>query len=165
MNREQRILSLAAIVHGAARRYPGDKDDLTQAAWVGAIHAVDTWDEQTSSLHGYAWQCCNWAIGKHLRKTNGVRADRKAAPLTFVSFDQAIPNESCDNAARIAAVDRNLEAVHDKIDAERILEQQTPHDRAVLVLLSEYRPCELARAMNTNHMTISRLVKRVRAAA
>lgn len=159
MNREQRILSLAAIVHGAARRYPGDKDDLTQAAWVGAIHAVDTWDEQTSSLHGYAWQCCNWEIGRHLRDRNHTRSKRQ---LAFVALEH---DDAGDDTRHLAVVDHGIETAPARIDLTRQLDTLTPRDRAIVTLLSEYSQHEIARAVGCGQATIGRVVARAREAA
>ena len=162
MNREQRILSLAAIVHGAARRYPGDKDDLTQAAWVGAIHAVDTWDEQTSSLHGYAWQCCNWAIGKHLRDQapkTGRGFQQKYYTLAFGDKPTLVELE--DTHAR---PDPSIENAPDRLDARELLGRLEPRDRAIVTLLAEYSQHEIARMIGCGQATIGRLVARARAA-
>lgn len=161
MTREQRILSLASIVHGAAKRYHGDRDDNTQAAWIGAIRAVDTWDGR-APLNGYAWVCCNWEIGKHLRKTIHSRSKRQ---LELASLEEIIPNDEADNAKYILTLDHGIETAPARIDLHRLLGRLEPRDRAIVTLLSEYSQHELARAIGCGQASIGRVVQRARLAA
>ena len=162
MTREQQILSLAGIVHGAARRYPGDTDDLHQAAWIGAIRAVDTWDGH-GALTGWAWGIIHNEIARHLRDSapkNGCGGVAKWQPLRPGERATLVPLE--DEHTRH---DNEIENAPARIDARRLLDRLEPRDRAIVILLSEYTQREVATALGCGQATIGRVVARVREAA
>lgn len=160
MTRNQQILSLAGIVDALARRYPGDRDELRQVAWLGAIRAVDTWN-QREPLTVHAWINVKWEIGRYLRTLNHTRA----RPIEFRSLEAMAPTDTVETSLSFSTDDHGIESAPARIDTQRILDRLAPRDRAIVLLLSEYSQHEIARMLGCGQATIGRVVARARAAA
>ena len=76
-NRDDRILGRAALVRSVAARY-GGSDDVTQAAWIGAIEAVDRHDASRGPLTAFAHRRIAGAVQDHFRAIDDLSRDARS---------------------------------------------------------------------------------------
>jgi RNA polymerase sigma factor FliA len=116
MNREEQILSLGRVVGAIAaqllRTLPSsvDREDLVNAGWVGAIHAVDHWDAAYSVLLStFARRHIHGAMIDYLRELDPLSRHDRRKYQNAVREAEAIGAPAPPSPAKIISIDRGKE--------------------------------------------------------
>lgn len=178
--REELILSLTKKVESIAgvfcKRCVVSRDDLIQVGWLGAIAAVDAFDESKGcSLETYAAYKIDGAIRDHLRVVSLVRLPKKVAQKVrreqqesqdrALAYDEKLPGyfSFCcfdTHTARFFPDSYSFDNLIDKITIEKLIavSKLTPKERTVVLMnLTDLNLREIGTKLGFNESRASQL--------
>lgn len=154
MGRDEQILELAHVVKVSALqifpRLPRSYhlDDLIQAGWIGAIHAVDRYDSKFgASLRTYARHVIWGAMLDHLRKDDYLPRSQRRKEIVERPLSLEVLGA---DVAYSQNEDRLLSSLLAAVDVHLLIKRSglSSRERTVLCRYGEDPTCEIAGELN-----------------